>query len=140
MRSVDNDGFIGPIDLASATDKLGATFEVTSGLFDDTCVSFRALTRPAAFLRHSNSRIHLNAANDVPLYLEDATFCEKPGMADPAGVTYVPRGYLKRTLHIRNQNELWIDDVPDVAAPEYAAFAAASTFYKESPLTETPSP
>jgi len=82
----------------------------------------------------------MHAASDVPLYLEDATFCEKPGLADAAGVSFIPRGYLKRALHIRNQNELWIDEVPEPTAADYAAFAAAATFYREAPLNDVPSP
>jgi hypothetical protein len=140
MRRVEDKGFISPIDLASAADKEDATFEVTAGLYDDKCISFRAIKKPATFFRHSGSRIYMHPADIVPLYLADATFCEQPGLADAAGVTYRPRGYLQRALHIRNQNELWIDDVPEQTAADYPAFAAASTFYREAPLNEAPSP
>lgn len=140
MRRVDDKGFIAPIDLASAADKEDATFEVTAGLYDDSCISFRAIKKPATFFRHSGSRIYMHPADIVPLYLADATFCEQPGLADPAGVTYRPRGYLGQALHIRNQNELWIDPVPEQTAADYAAFAAASTFYREKPLNEVPNP
>ena len=101
---------------------------------DSKCSSFRAVNTAGLFFRHSGSRIYLNAASDEPLFLYDATFCEEAGMADPAGVTFRSSNYPQRVIHLRNQNELWIDDVP--AAPIPPEFASESTFYRERALNE----
>ncbi|HVY32629.1 MAG TPA: AbfB domain-containing protein [Polyangiaceae bacterium] len=140
VRYIDNKAFIGPIDMASLAEQETASFEITPGLWDVSCSSFRAVNKIGAFLRHANSRVYLNPASDEPLFLADATFCEVPGLADPAGVTFRSSNYPERAIHLRNQNELWIDDVPakdDVAYPD---FAAQSTFYRQKALNETVSP
>jgi hypothetical protein len=134
VRHQNGKGLIGPIDLASTLERADATFEMIPGLAEPDCLSLRSVNINGSFLRHSGSRIYLNAADDTPLYFSDATFCPEPGLADAEGVTFRSYNYDWRVIHLRNETELWIDDVPDPAAPEYAAFAEASTFLRAEPL------
>jgi hypothetical protein len=138
IRYVADEGFIGAIDVASTLEKQQASFEMIPGMAKASCSSFRAVETAGLFFRHSGSRIYLNAANDQPLFLYDATFCEEAGMADPAGVTFRSSNYPERVIHLRNQNELWIDDVP--AAPIAPEFASDATFYRETAWSERGSP
>ncbi len=135
VRYIEDKGFIGVIDMASMADREQASFEIIAGLYDANCSSFRALNKPATLFRHSGSRLFMNPASDVPLFFADATFCEEPGMADAAGVTFRSVNYPQRVIHLRNQNELWIDDIPNPMTPE---FASESTFYRETALSELP--
>lgn len=140
IRYTDDKGFIAPIDMTSLADQEAASFEMTPGLYKSECSSFRAVNKIGTFFRHSGSRLYMQPASDLPLYLADATFCEEAGMADPAGVTFRSSNYPTRVIHLRNKNELWIDDVPATDAPEYADFAAQSTFYEQTALNENVSP
>ncbi|MBB5866766.1 RNA polymerase sigma factor (sigma-70 family) [Allocatelliglobosispora scoriae] len=54
-----------------------ATFAVTAGLADTTCVTFRATD--GRYLRHSELRLRLSPADGSRLFREDATFCPIPG-------------------------------------------------------------
>lgn len=137
VRFVDDKGFIAAIDLASLADRDAASFEMSPGLADANCISFRAVNRVGNFFRHSGSRLYMQPASDLPLYLADATFCEVAGFADAAGVTFRSSNYAQRVIHLRNQNELWIDDIPDPMTPE---FASDSTFYRQQALNETVPP
>lgn len=134
VRYIDDKGFIGALDLQSAADREQASFEMIPGLYDQNCSSFRALNKPATLFRHANSRIFMQPADSLPLYLADATFCEEPGMADAVGITFRSVNYVQRVIHLRNQNELWIDDVPDPMTPE---FASEATFYRQTALSES---
>jgi hypothetical protein len=137
MHHVEDKGFIGLIDLGSVTEKQAASFDIIPGL-DRTicgkqnCVSFRAVDVKGNFFRHAGSRIYLHPAQDMPLFLSDATFCMEPGLADAEGVTFRSTNYAERVIHLRNTNELWIDDVID----NDATFASESTFYRETPLMD----
>lgn len=130
IQRVLDKSFIATIDLSSDTARRDATFDMIPGLFDKRCSSFRALDEPS-FFRHAGSRIWMHAFQNEPLYLADATFCEEAGMADAEGVTFRSVNYPQRVIHLRNQNELWIDDIPNPVSPE---FAAESTFYRQKPL------
>jgi hypothetical protein len=137
VRFVDDKGFIAALDLAQLTDRDSASFEMSPGLADANCISFRAVNRVGNFFRHSGSRLYMQPASDLPLYLEDATFCEEAGLADGTGVTFRSYNYRQRVIHLRNKNELWIDDIPDPMTPE---FASDSTFYRQQALNETVPP
>ncbi len=136
VRHIGDTGFIGMIDMASRSEVDDASFEMIPGLYDQKCVSFRSVTDKRSFFRHSGSRIYLHLPDDLKLFRMDATFCEEPGMADPHAITFRSWNYAGRVIHLRNVNELWIDDVPDPVTPE---FAAAATFYRSAALDETPS-
>jgi Alpha-L-arabinofuranosidase B (ABFB) domain len=137
LRYVEDKGFIAAIDMASAADREQASFEMIPGLYDAKCSSFRALNKPATLFRHSGSRIYMNPASTEPLFWADATFCEEAGMADATGVTFRSVNYPQRAIHLRNENELWIDDIPNPMTPE---FASDATFYRETALSERPTP
>ncbi len=143
MRHLDGKGFVAVIDMASTPDIEAASFEMIPGLYEKKndagkpCVSFRAVNKIGTFFRHSGSRLYMQPAAMEPLFLADATFCEEPGMADPQAITFRSSNYLGRVIHLRNVNELWIDDVPDPLTTE---FAAAATFYRTTALDETPMP
>lgn len=141
IRHLDGVGVIAVVDKESFVDTEAASFEMIPGMYTATddegrrCLSFRATGKIGTFLRHANSRIYLNAATDLPLFLADATFCEAPGLADPQAITFYASNFTKRVIHLRNVTELWIDDMPEPMTPE---FAEASTFYRTSALTEMP--
>lgn len=127
-------GAIGSVDLNSLTARADATFEMSAGLIEEDCVSFRSPSKVGSYFRHAGSRIRLHAFDATPLFMQDATFCPEPGLADGEGVTFRSYNYDLRVIHLRNQTELWIDDVPATDAPEYAAFASEATFYRVPPL------
>ena len=141
VRHLDGVGVIAAVDMESFPDTEAASFEMIPGMYATTnddgqrCLSFRAVGKIGTFLRHANSRIYLNAADDVPLFLADATFCEAPGLADPQAITFRASNFPKRVIHLRNVSELWIDDMPD---PMTAEFAEAATFYRTTALSEEP--
>lgn len=137
IRHLDDKGFIAAIDIASTAEREAATFEMIPGPYDETCLTFRAVDLAGRFFRHADSRIQLHAvppedaAEDVKtLFKADATFCILAGFADPEGVTFRASNYADRVLHLRNGNELWIDDI--VAGD--SLFASESTFYVEPAL------
>jgi hypothetical protein len=139
IRHLDGKGIIAAVDMESFADTEAASFEMIPGLYASSnedgqrCLSFRATAKIGTFFRHFNSRISLDPASDVPLFLADATFCEMPGLADPQAITFRSINYPARVIHLRNVNELWIDDLPD---PMTTEFAEASTFYRTTALTE----
>jgi Alpha-L-arabinofuranosidase B (ABFB) domain len=143
VRHLDGVGIIATVDMAVPQDREAASFDLVPGLYESKndagqiCVSFRANGKIGTFFRHANSRVRLDPADTVPLFLADATFCQEPGMADPQTITFRSVNYPGRVIHLRNVSELWIDDVPDPMTPE---FAAAASFYRTTALVETPTP
>jgi hypothetical protein len=139
IRHFDGKGIIASVDMESFADTEAASFEMIPGMYasindeSERCLSFRATAKIGTFFRHFDSRIRLDPASDVPLFLADATFCEMPGLADPQAITFRSSNYPARVIHLRNVNELWIDDLPDPMTPE---FAEASTFYRTTALSE----
>ncbi len=139
IRHLDGKGIIAVVDKESFADTEAASFEMIPGIYasinedGQRCLSFRATAKIGTFFRHFNSRISLDPASDVPLFLADATFCEMPGLADPQAITFRSINYPARVIHLRNVNELWIDDLPDPMTPD---FAEASTFYRTTALSE----
>jgi hypothetical protein len=137
VRHIEAQGFIGPIDTTLQADKEGASFEIIPGVIDCECISLRAVNLAGTLLRHAGSRIYMHPASDDPLYLNDATFCPEPGLADPEGVSFRSVNYQQRMIHLRNVNELWIDDIvrsPPATVEEAALFASEATFYREPAL------
>lgn len=130
-------GFIAALDTSQAADQESASFQMIPGLSDSKCVSFRAANKLGMFFRHSNSRVYLHATDETPLFYADATFCQERGLADEQAITFRSFNYPQRVIHLRNVNELWIDDVPDPMTPE---FAAEATFYRTTALNEGPGP
>ena len=123
LRHVTSEGFVGAVDMASA-------FEILPGIWDDSCISFRAVEE-LALLRHAGARQYLHPFTDVPLYKADATYCPEPGFADPEGVSFRSINYQQRLIRVRANGEVWNDYID--ATPE---FASESTFYRETALSE----
>ena len=136
---LETQGYIGAIDASSMPDQESASFEIIPGVWDCDCISLRAVGLNGGLLRHAGSRIYVHPATDQPLYLADATFCPEPGLADPEGVSFRSVNYPQRMIHLRNLNELWIDDIiqtPPATPEEAALFASEVTFYREAALSE----
>jgi hypothetical protein len=139
VRHVDSQVYIGPIDSMLAAEEEGASFEAIPGVWDCECISLRAVNLNSSLVRHAGSRVYVHPAADMDLYLADATFCPEPGLADPEGVSFRSVNYPQRMIHLRNQNELWIDDIvvsPPATPAQAALFADEVTFYREAALIE----
>ncbi len=136
IRHQDALGFVTAIDPVTV-DAVDATFEVIEAMIgnDDECFSIRRLGGDFNFMRHTGSRIYFNFAEPAPLYLADATFCFRPGLAEPTWVSFESYNYPNRYIRIRDSgsggNELWVDDNDDSAL-----FAAEATFRVENPFQQ----
>lgn len=137
LKHVSAEAVVAAVDAASDADKLSASFEAIPGLWDDECISLRALDLATSFFRHSGSRLHMHPypfdASYMPtnLYLADATYCIEPGVADPEGVSFRSINYPQRLIHMHPNGEVWTDYIEDT--PE---FASQSTFYREAALSD----
>lgn len=72
-------------------------------------VSFSSVNFPGKYLRHSDFRIRLDdfppvAGNhaDLFLFLQDSSFFQGPGLADPSGVSFQSFNYPDRFLRHRD--------------------------------------
>lgn len=97
--------------------KQDATYRIVVGRADNSCYSFESKNFPGHFLRHSASRIRLDAADDSPLFNEDATFCAQRGLGG-TGVSFQSYNYPNR--YIRHAfGEVWISSADEsVVSPE----------------------
>jgi hypothetical protein len=75
VSTVRDLGVLVPVDAGVARERV--TFEVTLGLAEARCFSFRAVD--GRYLRHSSWRLRLSWADGTPLFRGDATFCARPG-------------------------------------------------------------
>jgi hypothetical protein len=57
-----------------------ASWTVRTGLGNSDCYSFEPVDTPGSYIRHSNSRLLLNANDGTKLFSEDATFCPMAGL------------------------------------------------------------
>jgi len=64
---------------SSATDKADATWVVTAGLANSSCVSFQAANASGSYLRHQNFELYLQPNDGSSLFAQDATFCPQAG-------------------------------------------------------------
>jgi hypothetical protein len=60
-----------------------SAFKVRSPGLAGSCHSFESRNFPGFFIRHQNSRLKLGKFEDRELFRKDATFCIRPGLADP---------------------------------------------------------
>lgn len=82
LRHRDNLGRTDVVDGNSAAqDKADASFRVVSGLADANCYSIEAQNFPGHYLRHQQSRVHLDKRDNTSLFDADATWCGKPGLS-----------------------------------------------------------
>ncbi len=77
--SDDNVVIAGVTSGSSATDKADATWVVTAGLSNSSCVSFQAANASGSHLRHYNFQLHLQPNDGSSQFAQDATFCAQPG-------------------------------------------------------------
>lgn len=124
-------GFIDPIVARDQVGRKDATFKIVPGLANSQCRSFEAVNFPNHFLRHESWRVKLAPRTDDELFKNDATFCFRPGLADPNG----GRSFESFNFpghFIRHYNfELWLAKREDTRQ-----FSEDATFYVERPLTE----
>jgi len=137
IRYQDALGAVTPIDPVTR-DAFDATFEVIDGMVsttDEQCFSIRRLGGDYSFIRHSSFRIQFTLAHDEPLFLGDATFCFRPGLAEETWVSFesynLPNHYIRVRDSAQMGTELWID--PDDGS---ATFAAEATFRIENPFEQ----
>ncbi len=64
---------------SSATAKADATWVVTAGLANSSCVSFEAANATGSYLRHSNFELYLQPNDGTSQFAQDATFCPTTG-------------------------------------------------------------
>jgi hypothetical protein len=120
--------------VASEPAKQSAIFRVVSGLAGNQCgnslsVSFELVNLPGYYLRHQNSRIKLNQADGTNLFNNDATFCLRPGLADPKYSSFESSNY--PTSYLTHTNgELWMRKGTD------NLFKADATFMARAPLSQ----
>ena len=95
--------------LEEIPDRLGkkdASFKIVPGLAA-RCSSLESMNYPGHYLRHQNFRLKLAKYTNEQLFKEDATFCEKRGLAHVQGTSFesvnLPNHY------IRHSNfQLWV--------------------------------
>ncbi|KAF7324726.1 Alpha-L-arabinofuranosidase B [Mycena kentingensis (nom. inval.)] len=85
VRHVDSLGVTSAI--SDALSRKDTTFRVRAGLADSKCFSFESRNFPGRFLRHSNSRVRLDASDGSSLFNNDATFCLRTGKTK-SGVSF----------------------------------------------------
>lgn len=97
-RHMNSLGYTEVVDAASAALlKQDATFKVVTGLGDSSCYSLESRNLPGNFLRHSNSRIRLDANDGSALFAQDATFCAQGGL-NGQGVAFQSLNYPNRYI------------------------------------------
>jgi len=64
---------------STATVKANATWVVTAGLANSSCVSFQAANATGSYLRHQNYQLFLSPNDNSSLFAQDATFCPTTG-------------------------------------------------------------
>ena len=121
VRHANYLGFVSPINAGSAQiDRLDSAFYVRAGLADAACISFESKNYPGYYLRHAGFRIRLNQNDNSALYRDDATFCQRAGLAG-RGNSYESKNYPGRYLRARG-TELWVD--PQATDSTYANSAS----------------
>ena len=105
IRHRDSLGFVEKLQDRLA--KKDGTFRIVPGLAGK-CRSFESVNYPNHFLRHENFRLKLARRSNDQLFLEDATFCFVPGLADATWYSFesvnLPGHY------VRHKNfELWLE-------------------------------
>jgi len=119
---------------SSATDKADATWMVTAGLANSSCVSFESVNVPGSYLRHQNFELYLEANDGSSSFANDATFCTQPGNSGQGysfeSVNY-PTKYIRHyayTVYIASDggsntwdaSSSWADDTSWLAAAPWS--------------------
>lgn len=118
----------------SESAKNSAIFRVVNGLAGNQCgsslsISFELVNLPGYYLRHQNSRIILSRLDGSVLFNKDATFCNRPGLADSKYNSFESSNF--PTFYLTHTNgELWIRQGKD------NLFKADATFMARAPLSQ----
>jgi hypothetical protein len=95
---------IAPVTSTSTTTvKADATWIVTAGLSNSSCISFQAANASGQYLRHSNFELYLNANDGSSQFAQDATFCP---VAGNSGTGYSFQSVNYSTKYIRHYNSV----------------------------------
>jgi len=122
------EGFGGEIGFPS--ERLNATFELTSGLSDSVHTSIRLLNMPDSYIDHFGFRIRVSADKDDFAWKQHATWTQLPGLADKKnGVSFRSVSHPDRYIRIRSNGQAWLDVIDNSPA-----FFRDSTFYVKKPL------
>jgi hypothetical protein len=111
---------------SSDIDRRDATFWLRPGLSDPACFSFEARTAAGSFLRHSGSRVRLDANDGSAQFAGDATFCLREG-GGGGGSTFESANQPGTFLRHRAE-EVYVE------APSGGAFDADATWAVQNPL------
>ncbi|OUE09175.1 Alpha-L-arabinofuranosidase B (ABFB) [Clavibacter michiganensis] len=79
-------------------------FVLAPGLGNAAGVSFRSLSDPVLYLRHSGFRLVLARDDGSALFAADATFTKKPGLADPSWTTFASQNFPDRVIRHRGSS------------------------------------
>jgi hypothetical protein len=90
--------------VSSDLDRADATFRLTSGLANSSCISFEASNFPGYYLRHQDARLKLHPFANEDLYKNDATFCIVPALQPGLGSPWISfRSYNYPSYYIRHE-------------------------------------
>lgn len=121
-------GYVSPVNAGSSQlDRLDASFTVRAGLADAACLSFESANYPGHFLRHAGFRLRLNPNDNSELFRNDATFCQRSGLAG-RGNSYESKNFPGHYLRVRG-TEMWIDrQAGDATYANAASFNLVDAF------------
>jgi predicted alpha-1,6-mannanase (GH76 family)/lysophospholipase L1-like esterase len=113
MRHDAGLGVTSPVNAGSAAlEKQQATFRIVRGLANPACYSLQSLTAPLGYLRHANSRLRLDTADNSELFRQDATWCARPGVSGQ-GVSLESFNFPGRFIRHFN-DQLWLASGADL--------------------------
>ena len=69
-----------------------SAFKVIDGL-SGRCHSFEPRNFPRHFIRHQNNRLKIAKFENTNLFRKDASFCVRPGLANPRGISFESVNY-----------------------------------------------
>ncbi len=109
-RFVRRQGDLGVTEVVSASSpdslRQDATFRVANALGGSDYVSLEARNFPGRYLRHANSRVRIDPAEDNSGFLADATWCVRSGLPT-TGASLEAKAFPGRYLRHFNA-EVWL--------------------------------
>lgn len=99
-------------------------FRVVAGLTGTATVSLEAANFPGYYLRQKNSEVWLEKNDGTSTFASDATFYQRAGLADAAGISY--ESYADAGRYIRHYNYLLYVQTPSTSTDREDA-----TFYAQ---------
>ncbi len=136
VRHGDFLGELSPV--VSDLDRQDATFEMTAGMAPAPGVSFLSCQWASFALRHQDFRVKLHEfsalRDDAPLFRNDATFVQVPGLADQSLASFRSLNFPDRFLRHRDFHLF----VEPPSGPDDQGFAGDATFKIDTPLASLP--